>query len=123
MDFGIDIDYAVLVKKILDFLGIELYWISDTKQICVLNAKSKDKEVVIAELYDGNHAILFNVKNYIEKSFMEKTFLENLGIIKTFRYGIDDNLDFTNECINPFFAFKSLEELSIQLDLLDCKRM
>jgi len=113
MDFEIDIDYVVLAKKILNFLGIELHWISSTEQICMLNAKSKDKEVVTAELYDGNDAVLFNVK-----SCSEKTFLENLGLIKTFKHGIDDNLNFTNERINPFFALKSLEEIEITVDLL-----
>ena len=109
IDFEIDIDYMVLAKKILNFLGIELCWISSTKQICMLNAKSKDKEVVTAELYDGNDAVFFKVE-----SCVEKTFLENLGFIKIFKHGIDDNLDFTNVCINPFFCIKKPRRDSIE---------
>ena len=90
----------------------------------VTNTTSLDKEhlcEVFREYFMNGDGGRFNPisENRPKKPAKKlRTFLENLGLIKTFKYGMADNLDFTNTCINPFFHVKSLEEIEITVDLL-----
>ena len=120
-----EIDIASLARKVLSFFGLELRWITNAKQIWVIEAMTGDlvtacMEQSADELFEqplevARDSIL--LKDDYEIAY--RTFIESLGSIKKWSYGLDvETLEPKKILDNPFFKCRSLEEIAVKLDLL-----
>ena len=120
-----EIDITSLARKVLSFFGLELRWITNAKQIWVIEAMSGDlvtacMEQSADELFEqplevARDSIL--LKDDYEIAY--RTFIESLGSIKKWSYGLDiETLEPKKILDNPFFNHRSLEEIAVKLDLL-----
>lgn len=119
------IDITSLARKVLSFFGLELRWITNAKQIWVIEAMTGDlvtacMEQSADELFEqplevARDSIL--LKDDYEIAY--RTFIESLGSIKKWSYGLDvETLAPKKILDNPFFNHRSLEEIAVKLDLL-----
>ena len=119
------IDITSLARKVLSFFGLELRWITNAKQIWVIEAMTGDlvtacMEQSVDELFEQpleveRDSIL--LKDDYEIAY--RTFIESLGSIKKWSYGLDvETLAPKKILDNPFFNHRSLEEIAVKLDLL-----
>ena len=119
------IDITSLARKVLSFFGLELRWITNAKQIWVIEAMTGDlvtacMEQSADELFEqplevARDSIL--LKDDYEIAY--RTFIESLGSIKKWSYGLDvKTLEPKKILDNPFFNHRSLEEIAVKLDLL-----
>ena len=119
------IDITSLARKVLSFFGLELRWITNAKQIWVIEAMTGDlvtacMEQSADELFEqplevARDSIL--LKDDYEIAY--RTFIEALGSIKKWSYGLDvETLEPKKILDNPFFNHRSLEEIAVKLDLL-----
>lgn len=119
------IDVASLARRVLNFFGLELRWIIGAKQILVIDAMTGDlvttcMELSADELFEqplevARDSIL--LKDDYETVY--RTFIESLGSIKKWSYGLDvETLAPKKILDNPFFNHRSLEEIAVKLDLL-----
>ena len=119
------IDITSLARKVLSFFGLELRWITNAKQIWVIEAMTGDlvtacMEQSADELFEqplevARDSIL--LKDDYEIAY--RTFIESLGSIKKWSYGLDvETLEPKKILDNPFFNHRSLEEIAVKLDLL-----
>ena len=119
-----EIDIASLARKVLSFFGLELRWITNAKQIWVIESMTGDlvtacMEQSADELFEqplevARDSIL--LKDDYEIAY--RTFIESLGSIKKLCYGIDvKTLEPKKTLGNPFFKHGSLEEIAVKLDL------
>ena len=120
-----EIDIASLARKVLSFFGLELRWITSAKQIWLIEAMSGDLVTACVErsgyelfeqpLEAARDSIL--LKDDYEIAY--RTFIESLGSIKKWSYGLDvETLEPKKILDNPFFNHRSLEEIAVKLDLL-----
>ena len=120
-----EVDIASLARKVLSFFGLELRWIASAKQIWVVEAMTGDlvtacMERSANELFEqplevARDSIL--LKDDYEIAY--RTFIESLGSIKKWSYGLDvETLEPKKILDNPFFNHRSLEEIAVKLDLL-----
>lgn len=120
-----EIDITSLARKVLSFFGLELRWITNAKQIWVIEAMTGDlvtacMEQSADELFEqplevARDSIL--LKDDYEIAY--RTFIESLGSIKKWSYGLDvETLAPKKILDNPFFNHRSLEEIAVKLDLL-----
>ena len=120
-----EIDITSLARKVLSFFGLELRWIIGAKQIWVIEAMTGDlvtacMEQSADELFEqplevARDSIL--LKDDYEIAY--RTFIESLGSIKKWSYGLDvGTLEPKKILDNPFFNHRSLEEIAVKLDLL-----
>ena len=120
-----EIDITSLARKVLSFFGLELRWIIGAKQIWVIEAMTGDlvtacMEQSADELFEqplevARDSIL--LKDDYEIAY--RTFIEFLGSIKKWSYGLDgETLEPKKILDNPFFNHRSLEEIAVKLDLL-----
>lgn len=120
-----EIDIASLARKVLSFFGLELRWIIGAKQIWLIEAMTGDLVTACIEqsadklfeqpLEVARDGIL--LKDDYEIAY--RTFIESLGSIKKWSYGLDDEtLEPKKILDNPFFNHRSLEEIAMKLDLL-----
>ena len=119
------IDITSLARKVLSFFGLELRWITGAKQIWLIDAMTGDlvttcmelsaDELVEQPLEVARDSIL--LKDDYEIAY--RTFIESLGSIKKWSYGLDvETLEPKKILDNPFFNHRSLEEIAVKLDLL-----
>ena len=120
-----EIDITSLARKVLSFFGLELRWITNAKQIWVIEAMTGDLvtacvEQSADELFEqplevARDSIL--LKDDYEIAY--RTFIESLGSIKKWSYGLDvKTLEPKKILDNPFFNHRSPEEIAVKLDLL-----
>ena len=120
-----EIDIASLARKVLSFFGLELRWIIGAKQIWLIEAMTGDLVTACMEqsadklfeqpLEVARDGIL--LKDDYEIAY--RTFIESLSSIKKWNYGLDvETLEPKKILDNPFFKYRSLEEIAIKLDLL-----
>ena len=120
-----EVDIANLARKVLSFFGLELRWIASAKQIWVIEAMTGDlvtacMERSANELFEqplevARDSIL--LKDDYEIAY--RTFIESLGSIKKWSYGLDvETLEPKKILDNPFFNHRSLEKIAVKLDLL-----
>ena len=120
-----EIDITSLARKVLSFFGLELRWIIGAKQIWLIEAMTGDLvtacvEQSADELFEqplevARDSIL--LKDDYEIAY--RTFIESLGSIKKWSYGLDgETLEPKKILDNPFFNHRSLEEIAVKLDLL-----
>ena len=126
------IDITSLARKVLSFFGLELRWIIGAKQIWVIEAMTGDlvtacMEQSADELFEqplevARDSILLKRDSILLKDDYEiayRTFIESLGSIKKWSYGLDgETLEPKKILDNPFFKCRSLEEIAVKLDLL-----
>ena len=120
-----EIEIVSLARKVLIFFGLELRWMTSAKKIWVVEAMTGDlvspcMEWSADELFEqplevARDSIL--LKDDSEIAY--RTFIECLGSIKKWSYGLDDEtLEPKKILDNPFFNHRSLEEIAMKLDLL-----
>ena len=120
-----EIAITSLARKVLSFFGLELRWIANAKQIWVIEAMTGDlvtacMEQSADELFEqplevARDSIL--LKDDYEIAY--RTFIESLGSIKKWSYGLDvETLEPKKILDNPFFNHRSLEEIAVKLDLV-----
>ena len=120
-----EVDIASLARKVLSFFGLELRWIASAKQIWLIEAMTGDLVTACVEwsgyglfekpLEVARDSIL--LKDDYEIAY--RTFIESLGSIKKWSYGLDvETLEPKKILDNPFFNHRSLEEIAVKLDLL-----
>ena len=120
-----EVDIANLARKVLSFFGLELRWIASAKQIWVIEAMTGDLVTACVErsgyglfeqpLEAARDSIL--LKDDYEIAY--RTFIESLGSIKKWSYGLDvETLEPKKILDNPFFNHRSLEKIAVKLDLL-----
>ena len=131
-----EIDITSLARKVLSFFGLELRWITNAKQIWVIEAMTGDlvtacMEQSADELFEqplevARDSILLKRDSILLKDDYEiayRTFIESLGSIKKWSYGLDvETLEPKKILDNPFFNHRSLEEIAVKLDLLAGER-
>lgn len=119
------IDITSLARKVLSFFGLELRWITNAKQIWVIEAMTDDlvtacMEQSADELFEQPLEVARD--NILLKDDYEiayRTFIESLSSIKKWSYGLDvETLAPKKILDNPFFNHRSLEEIVVKLDLL-----
>ena len=121
---------ALLVKRILGFLGLEIQWVGSARQIWMTDVETSDVVTVYLELEeDGGliqersfevprDSVLLNV-DCTGNDIAEKAFLEMIWMVKKLSYGMDiETLEPKKVLENPFFGLKSVEEIAVKLDLL-----
>ena len=127
-----EINIISLARKVLSFFGLELRWIIGAKQIWVIEAMTGDlvtacMEQSADELFEqplevARDSILLKRDSILLKDDYEiayRTFIESLGSIKKWSYGLDvETLEPKKILDNPFFKCRSLEEIAVKLDLL-----
>ena len=127
-----EVDIANLARRVLSFFGLELRWIASAKQIWVIEAMTGDlvtacMEQSADELFEqplevARDSILLKRDSILLKDDYEiayRTFIESLGSIKKWSYGLDvETLEPKKILDNPFFKCRSLEEIAVKLDLL-----
>ena len=127
-----EIDITSLARKVLSFFGLELRWITNAKQIWVIEAMTGDLVTACMEqsadklfeqpLEVARDSILLKRDSILLKDDYEiayRTFIESLGLIKKWSYGLDvETLEPKKILDNPFFNHRSLEEIAVKLDLL-----
>ena len=120
-----EIEIASLARKVLSFFGLALRWTPGAKQIWLIEAMTGDlvtacMEQSADELFEqplevARDSIL--LKDDYEIAY--RTFIESLGSIKKWSYGLDvETLEPKKILDNPFFNHRSLEEIAVKLDLL-----
>lgn len=119
------IDITSLARKVLSFFGLELRWITNAKQIWVIEAMTGD--LVTACMEQSADELFEQPLEVARDSILLKddykiayrTFIESLGSIKKWSYGLDvETLAPKKILDNPFFNHRSLEEIAVKLDLL-----
>ena len=120
-----EIDIASLARKVLSFFGLELRWITSAKQIWVIEAMTGD---LVTACIDQSADELFEQPLEVardsillkdDSEIAYRTFIESLGSIKKWSYGLDvKTLEPKKTLGNPFFNHGSLEEIAVKLDLL-----
>ena len=124
-----EIDIASLARKVLSFFGLELRWITSAKQIWVVEAMTGDlvtacMEQSADELFEqpleaARDGIFLKAGAVDDSEIAYRTFIESLGSIKKWSYGLDvGTLEPKKILDNPFFNHRSLEEIAVKLDLL-----
>ena len=124
-----EIDITSLARKVLSFFGLELRWITNAKQIWVIEAMTGDlvtacMEQSADELFEqplevARDSIL--LKDDYEIAY--RAFIEAISSIKKLCYGLDvKTLEPKKTLGNPFFKHGSLEEIAVKLDLLAGER-
>ena len=120
-----EINIISLARKVLSFFGLELRWITNAKQIWVIEAMTGDlvtacMEQSADELFEQPLEVTRDsilLKDDYEIAY--RTFIESLGSIKKWSYGLDvETLEPKKILDNPFFNHRSLEEIAVKLDLL-----
>ena len=120
-----EIDITSLARKVLSFFGLELRWIIGAKQIWVIEAMTGDlvtacMEQSADELFEQPLEVTRDsilLKDDYEIAY--RTFIESLGSIKKWSYGLDvETLEPKKILDNPFFNHRSPEEIAVKLDLL-----
>ena len=120
-----EIDITSLARKVLSFFGLELRWITNAKQIWVIEAMTGDlvtacMEQSADELFEQPLEVTRDsilLKDDYEIAY--RTFIESLGSIKKWSYGLDvETLEPKKILDNPFFNHRSPEEIAVKLDLL-----
>ena len=118
-----------LVKKVLDFLGLELQWITGAKQSWLIEAMTGDLVTACMELPTGElfeqplevarDSLFLKSRMINDYEIVYRTFIEALGSIKKLYYGLNvETLAPKKILDNPFFNHRSLEEIAVKLDLL-----
>ena len=119
------IDITSLARKVLSFFGLELRWITNAKQIWVIEAMTGD--LVTACMEQSADELFEQPLEVARDSILLKddykiayrAFIEALGSIKKWSYGLDvETLEPKKILDNPFFNHRSLEEIAVKLDLL-----
>lgn len=126
-----DIDINSLARRILDFLGLRMQWISDFKLVILFDNESNDLVTAQYEL-DNGCLIEMPIKSRViesrvddasksnELSTAASVFIESLKSIKFWNYGMDIwTLQSKKTVENPFFGMRSLENIAMKLDLLE----
>lgn len=124
-----EIDVASLARKVLSFFGLELRWITSAKQIWVVEAMTGDlvtacMEWSADELFErpleaARDSVFLKAGAADDSEIAHRAFIESLGSIKKWRYGLDvETLEPKKILDNPFFNHRSLEEIAVKLDLL-----
>ena len=120
-----EIDITSLARKVLSFFGLVLRWIIGAKQIWLIEAMTGDlvtacMEQSADELFEQPLEVTRDsilLKDDYEIAY--RTFIESLGLIKKWSYGLDvETLAPKKILDNPFFNHRSLEEIAVKLDLL-----
>ena len=116
-----EIEISRLARKVLSFFGLELRWTPGARQIWVIDAMTCDlvkayMELPIGGLFEKQFKATRAVDDYKIASII---FIEALGSIKIWSYGRDiETLAPKKILDNPFFKYRSLEEIAVKLDLL-----
>ena len=116
-----EIEIASLARKVLSFFGLELRWIASAKQIWLIEAMTGDLVTAYMELPTGElfEQPLDSILLKDDYEIAYRTFIESLGSIKKWSYGLDvETLKPKKILDNPFFNHRSLEEIAVKLDLL-----
>lgn len=124
-----EIEIVSLAKKVLSFFGLELQWMISARQIWIIEAMTGDLVTACMELPTGELLVqssevtcdsLFLKSRMInDYEIVYRTFIEALGSIKKLCYGRDiETLAPKKILDNPFFKYRSLEEIAVKLDLL-----
>ena len=123
-----ELDTRDLARMVCELLGVEIQWMSSSKQIWMVDSETGDMVTAVMELKDGQlqEQPLEVMQNYVlikveteSDEIAAEAFLECLGLIKRFNYGIDvETLEPVKTVENPLFGLKSREEISVKLDLL-----
>lgn len=126
-----------LAKRVLDFLGLALQWIASARQIWVIEDMTGDLVTAYMELPTGElferpleemrDSVLLKSRavddSKDDSEIAYRTFIEALGSIKKWSYGLDaETLEPKKILDNPFFKHRSLEEIAVKLDLLAGER-
>ena len=124
-----EIDIASLARKVLSFFGLELQWTTNARQIWLIEAMTGDLVTACVErsghrLFDrpleaARDSIFLKVGAVDDSDIAYRAFIEALGSIKKWSYGLDvETLEPKKILDNPFFNHRSLEEIAVKLDLL-----
>ena len=116
-----EIEISRLARKVLSFFGLELRWTPGARQVWVIDAMTRDlvkayMELPIGGLFEKQFEATRVVNDY---KIASRVFIEALGSIKIWSYGRDiETLAPKKILDNPFFKYRSLEEIAVKLDLL-----
>lgn len=116
-----EIEISRLARKVLSFFGLELRWTPGARQVWVIDAMTRDlvkayMELPIGGLFEKQFEATRVVNDY---KIASRIFIEALGSIKIWSYGRDiETLAPKKILDNPFFKYRSLEEIAVKLDLL-----
>ena len=116
-----EIEIASLARKVLSFFGLELRWTPGARQIWMIESMTGElvkayMELPIGGLFEKQFEATRVVNDY---KIASRVFIEALGSIKIWSYGRDiETLAPKKILDNPFFKYRSLEEIAVKLDLL-----
>lgn len=124
-----EIDIASIARKVLSFFGLELRWTTNAKQFWIIEAMTGDLVTACVDwsgyrLFDrpleaARDRIFLKVGAIDDSEIAYRAFIEALGSIKKWNYGLDvETLEPKKILDNPFFNHRSLEEIAVKLDLL-----
>ena len=124
-----EIDIASLARKVLSFFGLALRWTPGAKQIWMIEIMTGELVTAFIESptskslgqpFDvAGGRILLKSSLIYDSETVYRTFIESLGSIKKWSYGLDvETLKPKKILDNPFFNHGSLEEIAVKLDLL-----
>ena len=115
------IDIKTLVKRVLDFLGLEMHLLSNAKQVMLFGIESDDVVTCVFEADNGDliEMPVEHTVNIDSSDLAARIFIDRLGSIKLLSYGMNiETLQPKKTVENPFFGMRSLEEIAMKLDLL-----
>ena len=124
-----EIDIASLARKVPSFFGLALRWTPGAKQIWMIEIMTGELVTAFIESptskslgqpFDvAGGRILLKSSLIYDSETVYRTFIESLGSIKKWSYGLDvETLKPKKILDNPFFNHGSLEEIAVKLDLL-----
>ena len=124
-----EIEIASLARKVLSFFGLALRWTPGAKQIWMIEIMTGELVTAFIESptskslgqpFDvAGGRILLKSSLIYDSETVYRTFIESLGSIKKWSYGLDvETLKPKKILDNPFFNHGSLEEIAVKLDLL-----
>ena len=124
-----EIDITSLARKVLSFFGLALRWTPGAKQIWMIEIMTGELVTAFIESptskslgqpFDvAGGRILLKSSLIYDSETVYRTFIESLGSIKKWSYGLDvETLKPKKILDNPFFNHGSLEEIAVKLDLL-----
>ena len=124
-----EIEIASLARKVLSFFGLKLQWMTSARQIWIIEAMTGDLVTAYMESPTGKllgqPLAIASDRIFLKSSLIDdsktvyRAFIEALGSIKKLCYGLDDETLAPKKILdNPFFKYRSLEEIAVKLDLL-----